>query len=132
MFEMAERGMATNTKNQIIIKQLQEILYDDAEIPVLAHILEMIRKRKWLSDDAQASYLTAEKGLSIFTVEHIIEDLVTEMNEQIDLLADATQVTAKELSVTKKMKAAVLDNSFKFAEKINTFANLLFALFSSA
>jgi len=63
MFKMAERGMTTNTKNQITIKQLQKIVYEDTEIPVLAHILEIIRKRKWLSDDPQASYLTATKDL---------------------------------------------------------------------
>ena len=39
IFKMAERGMTTNTKNQIIIKKLQEMVYEDAEIPVLAHIL---------------------------------------------------------------------------------------------
>jgi len=46
MFKMAKRGMTTNTNNQIIIKQLQEVVYENADISVLAHILEMIRKRK--------------------------------------------------------------------------------------
>ena len=92
----------------------------------------MIRKRKWLSDDPQASYLIATKGLSIFTVGHIAEDLVAEMNEQKELLKEETQVTAKELSVAKKMKAVVPDNNSEFVEMINTFSNLLFVLFSSA
>jgi len=46
MFKMAEIVMIINTTNQIIIKQLQEIVYEDAEIPVLTHILKIIRKRK--------------------------------------------------------------------------------------
>ena len=124
--------MITNTKNQIIIKQLQEVVYEDADIPILAPILEMIRNRKWLSDDPQASYPTAAKGLSIFTMGHISEDLVAEMNEQMELLVEATQETAKELSMAKKMKVEVPDNNFEFIEMINMFANLLFALFSSA
>ena len=62
---------------------------------------------------------------------HIAEDLVAEINEQMKLLAETIQVTAKELSVAKKMKAVVPDNNFKFVEMIKTFANLLFALFSS-
>ena len=52
MFKMVKRSMTKKTKNSIIIKQLEEIVYEDAEIPVLAHILKMIRKRKWLSDDS--------------------------------------------------------------------------------
>ena len=126
---MTERGMTTNTKHHIIIKQPQKIVYEDAEIPVLVHILEMIRKRKWLSDDSQASYLTATKGLSILTVEHITEDLVSEMNEHVEILAKDTKVTAKELSIEKMTKVVVPDNNFEFVEIIKTFVNLIFALF---
>ena len=88
-------------------------MYEDTEIPVLAHILEMTRKRKWVSYDPQAIYLTATKGLSIFTVGHITEDLVAEMNEHMELLVEATQVISKELSVAKKTKAVVPDNNFE-------------------
>ena len=87
-------------------------MYEDAEIPVLADILEMIRNRKWVSDDPQASYLTATEGVSIFTVENIAEDLVAEMNEQMELLEEATQVT--EISVAKNMKAVVPDKTIEF------------------
>jgi len=65
-------------------------------------------------------------------VGHVAEDLVVKMNGKMELLVEATQVKAKELLVAKKMKAVVLENSFEFFEMINTFANLLFALFSSA
>ena len=93
MLKMAEKGMTTNIKNQIIIKKLHEIAYEDTEISVLSHILEMIRKRKWLSNDPQARYLTTTKGLSISTVGYITEALVAEMNEQMEILVEYTQVT---------------------------------------
>ena len=57
---------------------------------------------------------------------------MAETNKQMELHAEATQVTAKELSVAKKTREVVPDNNFEFTEMIKNFTNLLFALFSSA
>ena len=47
---IAEMGMMDNTRNSVIKKQLNEVIFDNAEIPVAAPLLQMIRERKWLAN----------------------------------------------------------------------------------
>ena len=86
LLQMSEKGQNDNTRNQIIIKWLQRVLYDDAEIPITAPLLTMIRKRKRLSDDPVPSLKTASKGLSIFAVGQMTEDQVASINEMMEAL----------------------------------------------
>ena len=44
--QMGEKGQNDSMQNQIIIAQLEIVLYDDAEIPATASLFTMIRNRK--------------------------------------------------------------------------------------
>ena len=126
-----EKGQNDNTRNQIIIQQLQNILFEDAEIPITAPLLLMIRKRKWLSDDPTATYRTAAKGLSIFAVGVMTEDEVAIINDTMEALERATTTTAKEYKDVTRIKATVPEDSYEFTILLKTFANLLYSLFGS-
>ena len=126
-----EKCQNDNTRNQIIINALKNILFEDAEIPVTAPLLLMIRKRKWLSDDPTASYRTAAKGLSIFAVAPLSEDEVALINDTMEALEQATTTTAKEYKDVTRIKAKIPEDSHDFLLLIKTFANLLYALFGS-
>jgi hypothetical protein len=127
-----EKGQNDNTRNQIIIATLKNILFEDAEIPVTAPLLLMIRKRKWLSDDPTATYRTAAKGLSIFAVAPLTEDEVALINDTMEALEQATTTTAKEYKDVTRIKAKIPEDSHDFLLLIKTFANLLYALFGSS
>ena len=126
-----EKGQNDNTRNQIIIQQLQNILFKDAEIPITAPLLQMIRKRKWLSDDPTATYRTAAKGLSIFAVGAMTEDEVAIINDTMEALDSATTTTAKEYKDVTRIKATVPEDSYEFTILLKTFANPLYSLFGS-
>jgi len=131
LLQMSEKGQNDNTRNQIIIKRLQKVLYDDAEIPITAPLLTMIRKRKWLSDDPVPSLRTASKGLSIFAVVQMSEDQVASINEMMEALENATTTTAREYREVTTIVARVPDESYEFQLLLKTYANLLYALFES-
>jgi hypothetical protein len=126
-----EKGQNDNTRNQIIIATLKNILFEDAEIPVTAPLLLMIRKRKWLSDDPTATHRTAAKGLSIFAVAPMTEDEVALINDTMEALEQATTTTAKEYKDVTRIKAKVPEDAHDFMLLLKTFANLLYALFGS-
>ena len=84
--KISEKGQNDNTRNQVIIAALKNILFDEAEIPITAPILAMIRKRKWLSDDPTATYRTAAKGLSIFAVGALSDEEMAKINDTMEAL----------------------------------------------
>ena len=127
----AEKGQTDNTKNQVIIAALGNTIYDDAEITVHAALLQMIRKRKWLSDDPVASFRTAAKGLSPFAM-LVSDDDAAVINDTMEALDHATTTTAAEYKAVTKVTATVPVDSFEFLLLLKTFANLLFALFGSS
>jgi hypothetical protein len=127
-----EKGQNDNTRNQIIINTLKNIMFDDAEIPITAPLLVMIRKRKWLSDDPVATYRTAAKGLSVFAVGTLTEDEVAIINDTMEALEQATTTTAKEYKDVTSIKAKVPKEAHDFLLLLKTFANLLYALFGSS
>ena len=129
--KLNEKGQNDNTRNQVIIKSLQNILFEEAEIPITAPLLLMIRKRKWLSDDPTATYRTAAKGLSVFAVGAMSEDEVAIINDTMEALEQATTTTAKEYKDVTRIKATVPTESHEFVLLLKTFANLLYALFGS-
>ena len=127
---VAEKGTNDNTKNQIIIAALKKGIYDDAEITVHASLLQMIRKRKWMSDDPTPSLRTATKGLSPFGILVSDED-VAAMNETMEALENATTTTASEYKLVTKILPHVPTDAWEFLLLLKTFANLLYALFGS-
>eukprot|EP00957_Ditylum_brightwellii_P151558 11542051-Ditylum_brightwellii.AAC.1 len=44
--QVAKKGTNNNTKNQVILCALQNIIYDDAELSITMQLLTTIRKRK--------------------------------------------------------------------------------------
>ena len=129
--KLNEKGQNDNTRNQVIIKSLQNILFEEAEIPITAPLLLMIRKRKWLSDDPTATYRTAAKGLSVFAVGAMSEDEVAIINDTMEALEQATTTTAREYKDVTRIKATVPKEAHEFVLLLKTFANLLYALFGS-
>ena len=131
LLQMGEKGQNNNAHNQIIIKLLKCVIYDDAEIPITAPLLTMTRKRKWLSDDPVPSFRTASKGLSIFAVAQMTEDEVASINEMMEALDYATTTTAKEYKEVTRIVAKVPVNAYEFQLLLITYAILLYALFGS-
>lgn len=131
--KITEKGMTDNTRNTIITKQLKTVCFEEAEIPITAPLLQTIRKRQWLANDPLATFKTAAQGLSIFAVGQLSDEEVSSINESMEALSNATQTTAKELKeASSKLTAKVPTDSHEFLELLKTFANLLFALFSSS
>ena len=55
---IAENGMTDNTRNNVITKQLDEIICDDTEVPITATLLQMIHKRKWMANNSRSIFKT--------------------------------------------------------------------------
>ena len=106
-------------------------MHDDAEITVHAALLQMIRKRKWLSDDPVASYRTAAKGLSPFAM-LVSDDDAAIINNTMEALDHATTTTAAEYKAVTKVTAKVPEDAFDFLLMLKTFANLLYAIFGAS
>ena len=91
--KLNKKGQNDNTRNQVIIKLLQNILFEEAEIPITAPLLLMIHKQKWLSNDPTVTYRTAAKGLSVFAVGAMSKDEVAIINNTMEALEQATTTT---------------------------------------
>eukprot|EP00957_Ditylum_brightwellii_P024328 1835206-Ditylum_brightwellii.AAC.1 len=94
---LAKKETNNNTKNQAIIRALQNIIYDDAELCITVQLLTTIQKRKWLGDQPVVTFSMARKGLSSFAVLELPEELIGNMNMTVELLEAVTSTTAKEI-----------------------------------
>ena len=118
---IAEKGITDDTRNAIITKQLNEVIFDNVEITIMAPLLQMIWKRKWLANHPRTTFKTASQRLSMFTVAQSSEDEVVTINECVKALEQATSTTPKEIKDVTKIPAKVPVDSHEFVELLKTF-----------
>ena len=131
---------AKNTSDQfkytIIRKQLMEqVRYEDAEVPITFNLLRIISKRNWLGKDGDCrnpSIVNAMDGLSPFLMKDFDNDEVAKLNSEAAALQEASHTTVEDVNkIRQKMKASVPAASDEFMLVLKRYANLLFAIFSS-
>ena len=135
--ECNESGISDSYKQVLIRKHIiKTFKYDDAEPPLTAQMLKMISKRNWLGKDGNSkrpSLLYAMEGLSPFCCADRSADEVAAINEADERLDMATSTTVDDIAKAKKyLKATVPTTADEFILVLKRYANLLFALFSSA
>jgi hypothetical protein len=133
---IAEKGMNEQFKLTVIHKHLMEnMYYDDADIPLSTPLLKMALKRSCVGKNGnihRPSLIYATDGLSPFSCLELDEDEVAQINEDEDTLQRASSITFKDLKNFKtKLKAKVLDLAADYMLLLKRYANLLFALFST-
>ena len=121
---VAEKGTNDNTKNQIIMAALKKGIYDNAGITVHATLLQMIRKRKWMSDDPVPSFCTTVKGLSPFGI-LVSDKYVATMNETMEALENDNTTTATKYNLVTKILPHVPTDAWEFLLLLKIFPSLL-------
>lgn len=132
-----EKGTSESYQLTIIRKQLMHTFYyDDADIPLTNSLLKMIRKRAWTRKDgniSRPSLVNAMEGLSPFAMVDMDKDMVARYNDEDELLDAASLVSVEELRALKKKRTLTIpEEAAEFLVILKRFANLLFALFTSA
>ena len=131
----AAKGTSDSYKLTIIRKHIMaNYYYEDAEVPLTALLLKMAVKRAWLGKDGnfkRPSLINATEGLSPFLVLDLDEDEVAIINDEDDLIQNASLVSVSDLrGMKKKLKVEVPESSDDFMLLLRRYANLLYALFS--
>ena len=134
--DCAARGTSEQYQLTIIRKWMMgESYYDDADVPLTATLLKMIRKRAWCGNDgniSRPSLVNAMEGISPFAMVDMDEDAVARFNDEAALLESASLVSVADIrAVRKKMKLSVPSEAEEFMLILKRFANLLYALFSA-
>ena len=133
--DCAARGTSEQYQLTIIRKRLMTaVFFDDADIPMTAALLKVIRKRAWTGRDgnvSRPSLVNALDGLSPFAMMDMDEDAVARFNDEDALLDAASLVSVADLrSLRSRLQAVVPVEAEDFLLLLKRFANLLFALFS--
>ena len=115
-FKMNKKGMNDDTQNTVIIQQLQEVQFDKAEIIIISQLVHMICKWKWLTGDPYVTYKTAVYVLTVFSINHLADDLVTNTNENLVAISQATDVMAAEIKTANHTTVFVPENIHNFME----------------
>ena len=130
-----EKHISDVDKCNIVAKAIRTtFIYEDAEVPLYADLLKMVRTRNWTAQDMglTASCENAAKGLSPFAmIDFTLEDIAV-MGSDAQDLKGATHVTASDLrTARKKIKATVPKNGTDLMLMLKRYANFIFALFTS-
>ena len=134
--DCAAKGTSEQYQLTIIRKwMMNNCYYDDADIPMTATLLKMIRKRAWCGTDgniSRPSLVNAMEGLSPFAMQDMDEDAVAHFNDENALLDSASLVSVADIrALRKKVKLSVPTEAEEFMLILKRFANLLYALFSA-
>eukprot|EP00957_Ditylum_brightwellii_P101266 7716481-Ditylum_brightwellii.AAC.2 len=74
----------------------------------------------------------AGKGLSLFAVLELVEDLIDKMDRQVELLQAATSATEKELQYVLTVKPVMDAHFSNFMLHLKQYTNLCYSLFGNA
>jgi hypothetical protein len=134
--DCAAKGTSEQYQLTIIRKwMMNNCYYDDADIPMTATLLKMIRKRAWCGTDgniSRPSLVNAMEGLSPFAMQDMDENAVAHFNDENALLDSASLVSVADIrALRKKVKLSVPTEAEEFMLILKRFANLLYALFSA-
>jgi len=102
-------------------------------MPHTAPLIKMVQKIMWVEKEGNASrpsVMHAMDGLSPFFMLDLSEDEVASINDEADLLNQASLVSVKDLRLLKKrMKISVPESAEEFMLVLKRYANLLFVIF---
>ena len=132
--ECAAKGASESFKLLVIQKWIMaHTYYEDADVPLTHHLLNIILKRSWTGKDSNVlrpSFVHAMEGLSPFLMLDLDEDQVATLNSENDLLSSATLVSVDDLcSQKKKLKVKIPEDQADFMLMLRRYANLLYAAF---
>ena len=131
----AQKNTSDEYKYTIIRKHIMDnVVFNDADVPLTTPLLKMIVKRKWLGKDGDTrlpSILNAMEGLSPFPMADIDADDVARINSAATALAEASHTTVDDINKLKaKQQPSVPDSPNDFLQLLKRFGNLLAAIFS--
>ena len=111
-----EKVINNDNRNQVIITQLHNILFDDTGITITTPLLTTIRNRRWLAADPMPLFRTASQSLSVFVVGKLSENKLAFINEAKKVIKTKTTTTAKEVKESTKIKAVVPTDVHDFVD----------------
>lgn len=131
----AAKNRTDQFKWTIIRKQvMNNVKYDDADVPLTYNSLPIISKRSWLGKDRDCRnplVVNAMDCLTPFLMRDIDNDEVAILNAEASALFKALHTTVADvIKLKQKLKASVPTSSNKFMLVLKRYANLLFDIFS--
>ena len=106
--------------------------YDGHGIPLPATLLKTIKKRKYISEDLDLTYRTAQKGLTILRVALLDEDEILSINKPHKYISGASLTSPEGINKTSILTSNIPNTMKRFTDKLKVFTNLLYALFTTS
>lgn len=94
--KLAEKNNTKGDKDSIIQKVLSKSYYADADVPITAVLLAVIREGNWTGGESTCTIANCMKGLSIFAMRDFSDEAVSIMNEEEEAKDRATSTSVKD------------------------------------
>jgi len=133
--DCALKGTSEAYKLAIICKWIMmNDYYNDATVPLTAPLIKMVQKRMWVGKEgntSRQSIIHAIDGLSSFFMLDFLENEVASINDEEDLLNQASLVSVKYLRLfRRRIIFSVPELAEEFMLVLKRYANLLFVVFT--
>eukprot|EP00957_Ditylum_brightwellii_P206875 15350359-Ditylum_brightwellii.AAC.1 len=90
----------------LVAKLLEQYrFYPEAEIQVTALLVRMVKARQWMGNQMTATFATATKGLTPFSMGEIEAEKVAVINDIMEAISKATITTAQDIKSLARTKA---------------------------
>ena len=119
--------------DQIITSQVYNTKYYDVHhVPLPSTLLKTIKKRKYIWEDLDLTYHTAQKGMTLLVVALLYEDKISPINEIHKYITGASLKSPKDIKKLTNLTSKLPNSMESIVEQLKVFANLIYALFTSS
>ena len=106
--------------------------YDGHHVPLPATLLHNIKNSKYISEDPDLTYRTAQKGLTLLGVALLDEDEIPFINELHKYIISASLMLLEDMNNLPNLTSKLPNSTESFMEQLKLFASLLYALFTAS
>ena len=120
-------------RDQIITSQVRNTeYYDGHHVPLPTTLLKTTKKRKYISEDPDITYCTAQKGLTLLVVVLLDEGGILSINELHEYITSAFLTSPEDIKKLSKLTSKLPKSMEIFTEQLKVFTNLLYAPFTAS
>ena len=105
--------------------------YDGHHVPLPATLLHNIKNSKYISEDPDLTYRTAQKVLTLLGVALLDEEEIPFINELHKYIISASLMLLEDMNNLPNLTSKLPNSMESFIEQIKVFENLLYALFTA-
>ena len=127
------KHVSESIKYKILASQVCIIeYYDGHRVPLPATLLKTIKNRKYISEDPDLNYHTAQKGLIILVLTLLDENEILSINKLHEYISGTSLTSPEDINKLSKLTSKLINTMEMFMEQLKVIENLLSALFATS